>query len=262
MGDAAKQTGGSIFGGDDTAVQVRKGTKQTEVYTRLFRHKFGEAPTTSRFLPLKGFKNQPWYVLLFASAFPQCMLPRDHLAIANQARRIRIKSMSSCAYAFSSYITSASQTLQSVNTIPNSYFYCVKNEPKLLPEYNVDESYYDVGGTDITADSDTELRQWALGPEPTTMYYSGSPGTLTTADQNLILMNHPNFSLIRQIDEVTGHWINSDDHWWHPASPYITNANGLLSTLIGDSTSTDVFQKYWHDYMASTQTDFLSSNVG
>lgn len=120
MADSAKQTGGAIFGSDDTKIKVRKGAKQTECYTRLYSHSFGEAPTTSGFIPLTGRKKQPWYVLPFASAFPKCMLPRDMLAISQPARRIRIKSMSFRAFAFSPYITTTSQTLNQISMIPKS----------------------------------------------------------------------------------------------------------------------------------------------
>ena len=228
------QSGGdtAIFGQDDADLTIRSASAYTRTFKRIYEIEFGQTTTAADIDALEtrlakdGSRKLPWYVIPLDSALPQSIMPRQWEAIMQDARRVRIKSCAVRCSAFSPYITTTTQNLQQIAMIPNSYFYYLVDHPRILPGYNIESSIYSIGRSDMYGNK--SLQQYQLNGEPF-VSFSDYRTTLTTRQEvydqmSLDLFNHPNFSMMKQTDELNISWTNTaEDEWFHAAIPWATN---------------------------------------
>ena len=230
----ANQAGGdtAIFGQDDADLTLRAAGAYSRTFKRIYEVQFGQTTSNAEINALEtrlaksGTHEIGWYVVPLDSALPQSIMPRQWAAMMQDARRVRIKGCSVRCSAFSPYITTTTQNLQQIAMIPNSYFYYVVDHPRILPGYNYESSYYSTGRSDMYGTN--VLKKWRITGEPFVGYgsYKSTPTTRQEVwDQmSLDLFNHPNFSMMKQTDELNVKWTNTaEDEWFHSGIPWATN---------------------------------------
>ena len=142
------------------------------------------------------------------------------------ARRVRIVNANVYCHAFSPYITTATQNIEQITMIPNSYFYYVVDHPRIIPGYNIESSFFSAGRSDLYGHN--PLKKWEIVGEPFIRFgdykTNGTTYFPKYGQMALDLFNHPDFSMMKQTDELNVAWTNTaEDEWFYTGIPWGTN---------------------------------------
>ena len=153
MKSSKTKAGGSdgIFGKDDTHIEARQSGAYFRTFKRIYEIKWTTTTTDADManinstlpdnLKRSGESTMKWMVI-----------PLDNTLI----------------YMIIPWITTTTQNLTNVGTIPNSYFYYVVDYPRILPGYNQESSLYSIGKSDLIGSA--SLQPWKIAAEPQVQY--------------------------------------------------------------------------------------------
>lgn len=219
-------TGGDILGADDTANAKRKHNGWIPFSCmQTYRHKIAYHNSNQARFGIADSEWQDWRVLPVGNALPKAVMPREWVALSQMAREIRIDSIHVRCWGWSLFAISASQNETQVQSVPNIYLYNVTDNDYLLPGYNINECHYDVGSQDFSQPE--ELKAFIMHCEPWIVQYqatnTGDAKHYSWDQQSMNMFRHPDFQMIKQVDEFNYSWHNSENVSFHPAMPFATN---------------------------------------